>query len=152
MSTELNPTPVLDLSALDVRAAAEAGLFVHLRHPGTKELLFDAAGAPIGVEIEGTDGERCATVTRMIVNARVDRAQKTKSTTVDIATIEDEGAVRLAAVTRRWNLPPIDGAALECTPRNAKALYLNPRFSWIPEQLNEAFGDRASFFARTPAS
>jgi len=51
--------PIMDLSTLDVAAAAEEGAELHLRHPTTNELLFDGDDkVPVTITLAGADSER----------------------------------------------------------------------------------------------
>lgn len=59
---------------------------------------------------------------------------------------------QVSACTVAWDGFTHDGAVLECTPDNVRALYDNPACGWIYQQVLAAFLDTSRFFATPRAS
>lgn len=143
----------MDFTALDTKAAAEAGATIPLLNPYTDEPLFLDDGTPASITIMGSDSAAMREYSRQITDERLAAAQEAqnknkKAPVVTIGKLERQKFEGLAAVTLRWNVFPLDGEVLKCTEANALRLYSDPRLPWIAEQLNTAVVDRARFFQK----
>ena len=138
---------MLDLSTLDVVAAADTAVRTELEHPSTGEVMRDADGVAYYVEHFGEDSTAVRAVDRRHQNQRAERLRKNRDLQLDQDTLERESVERLVAATHTWYLPPMRGETLECTPENARRLYGNPGMAWIPEQIGKAMKDRRRFFS-----
>lgn len=131
----------MDLSTLDVAAAAEEGAELHLRHPTTNELLFDGDDkVPVTITLAGADSERFRSAQRAQINRRL-RKRGREDATIEAA--EADAIELLAASTLGWSGIALDGEDLACTPANAKKLYR--RMSWVREQVDVFMADRGNF-------
>ncbi len=127
-------TTPIDLSSLDVVAAAETGAEIEILHPVTGKELG------ITITIVGADSERYRKNLRSLANSRLNRkARKTAS----LEEAEEDGLELLAKATLGWKGVVVDGAEIPFSPLEAKKLY--KRFPWIKEQVDAAIADRRTF-------
>lgn len=142
--TKSKEAPPIDLGTLNATTAGNKGYELELLHPVSKK--------PLGIFITvlGKDSTAFREHTRDRVNERLRKnfeAQR-KGKDQPVPTVEQgekETAELLAAVTVSWRNVTLDGEALDCTPANAKRLYLAPGLSWIREQVDEAVADLGNF-------
>lgn len=142
----------LDLSTLDTKAAAEEGSFVELEDPRTDEVLRDDDGKAYYIEVIGMDSEKLRAVSRKITDKRVTNIRKNKDVEFDSEAADKERAGVYASATKSWYLPPLDGQVIECNERNAKKLYLDPRFPWLAEKIDKEIANRKRFFKKASPS
>jgi hypothetical protein len=137
----------LDLSTLDVAEPAEQGTDVELENPFTGEPLLGADDRPVTWTLRGEDSPSVRKVIRKQQDRRNERITKGRGVDLDAKTLEAQATDRLLAATIRYsaNFPPLDGEPIPYSESNARKLLTDPRFSWIPEQLNNALGDRKRF-------
>lgn len=131
----------MDLSKLDVRAAAETARDMPLRHPGT--------GAPTGAvfEVLGYDAD-------VVVNAgrAFDRASMTEK---DMDPAERMRARRVAlaqAALVGWREFQWEGEVRAFDRAFAADILSRPGFSWMVDQIHEFGGSRANLFPVPPSS
>lgn len=127
------PENVFDLSAFDLKARAEAGAPLRLRHPKTGEEL------PAVIWLQGEDAESY----RACLRAQIDRQISERKLDLTASDLEARLVERLAAITLRFENLEIGGEALHCTPETAAALYRDQL--WIREQAAEFVETRANF-------
>lgn len=147
----------MDFTALDTKAAAEAGAAISLLNPFTDEPLLLDDGSAVSITVLGADSAKMREYSRQVTDERLAATQAAQSKNkkapiVTIGKLEREKFEGLAAVTVSWNVFPLDGEVLACTEANALRLYADPRFPWIAEQLNSAVVDRARFFKKPSTS
>lgn len=110
---------------------------LHLRHPGTGELLYCDDGSPMTIRLCGRDSRPYrAELSRF--QQRMARDRKTPSP----AELEEHSSSTLAACTLGWNLQGKTGM-LPFSADAARQLYTDRR--WIREQADEWVGTRANF-------
>jgi hypothetical protein len=129
----------MDLSQLDA-PATEQGVAMTVDHPTKPEPLLKADGAPMTITLVGKDSDRFRKATRAALNRRL-ASRKIKVKAEDL---EAENLEGLVACTIAWDGIMVDGAALDCTPVNVRAVYT--RFPFIREQVAEFVEERANFF------
>lgn len=132
----------MDLKSLDMRAAAEAGATMTLRHPVTDEDLADGKGKPVTITVLGTDSREF----RRKLD-EINRNRQRKRGNPSLAESERSAAELLAAVTRGWTGVEWDGKVLECTTENAEMLYRER--SWVRQQVDEFVADVGNFSQTT---
>ena len=142
---------MIDLASLDTKTPAEAGVVVQLDNPFTGEPLTLDDGSPCTITVLGQDSAKMRAYTRQVTDRNIERLRKGRDAMKSEAA-EADRIGGLATVTTAWNLFPLDGQTLDCTERNAKKLYSDPRFPWIVEQLEKAVMDRARFFPRASSN
>lgn len=138
---------VHDLAALDLQSGSDGGTEVHLEHPVTGLPLYDATDQPIFIAVLGEDSKKVRAQDRKANDRRTDMLRKNRGNALDTESSERDAVERLVAATLRWNLMPLDGKALPCTPLNARRVYSDPRFPWIAEQIDKAMKDKKRFFS-----
>lgn len=141
-----------DLNTLDTKAAAESGSMIELDDPRTDEPLLDPDGKPYWIEVLGMDSEKLRGVSRKITDRTVNNMRKGKQGEFDSEAADAERAGVYAAATKSWYLPPLDGQVLDCNERNAKRLYLDPRFPWLAEKIDKEIANRKRFFKKASSS
>jgi len=129
---------MMDLSTLDVRAAAEAARDMPLRHPGTGEetgAVFHVLGfdAPTVVEA-GREHDRA--ITKMPKDKRPDL----------MAQMETRKQVLAKAALVGWSGFVWEGEERAFDVEFAAELIDRPGFSWMVDQINAFGGDRANLF------
>jgi hypothetical protein len=130
----------LDALAFDVTAAVQ----VPILHPKTRQPLRDAEGREAFISILSVDSPEVQKVQKATLNKRLKQRGRMTMTADEL---DAERAEVLIAATKDWFLVSMDGAALNApySEATARALYTDPRFAWIREQVSEALDDRATF-------
>ena len=147
---------MLNLSQLDTSQAAEDGVAVHLRHPKTN--------TPLGVRIfvAGVDSETYRSQIRRQQNRRMEQARRSRGLNISAEELENDALDLLVACTKGWEadieehgekktvpaIPFGERGLLDCTPENVRAIYANPGFSWLREQVDAEIGDRSNFLGK----
>lgn len=134
----------MDLSTLNVVAAAETGEVMTLKHPVTGDDLMtdDPDGPkPQTITLRGSDSEAYRKRSNAIVQQRSKRARAGRlSLSVDEV---EEGEIEvLVAATAGWNLW-INGESPTFSAAAARELYAT--YPWIKEQAQAFVGERANF-------
>lgn len=124
---------IFDLAAFDLKARAEAGAPLTLRHPKTGELLSAV------IWLQGEDAETY----RKTLRAQIDRQITERKLELTAADLEERLIERLTAITLRWENISLDGAPHTFSPENARRLFTEQL--WIREQVVAFVEDRANF-------
>lgn len=124
----------MDISALDLRAAADEGFTVRLTHPVSDEPL-EHDGRPMTIEVYGKD----STAFRAIRQRLIRKYEKSKKASIDLDAKEREASEIVAECTIGGSVYA-DGKWIKVNPDNALDIYL--RFPWIREQVDVAMNDR----------
>jgi hypothetical protein len=130
----------LDALAFDVSNAVP----VSIVNPKTRQPIRDAEGKESYISIVSLDSPEVQRVQKDTLNKRL----KTRGRlTMSADELDAERANTLVAATKGWYLVSLDGTPLNVpfSEATARALYSDPRFAWIREQVNEALDDRATF-------
>ena len=127
----------MDLSKFDVRAAAEEGADLHLKHPATGEKLFAEDGeTPFTVRVLGRDADAVQEAVRK------SNEQRTKGEIDE----REAGRMIVAAAIAGWHEEmTLDGKPLPYSPKNVMALISDPRTDWIAEQVTPFSLSRRNF-------
>jgi hypothetical protein len=136
---------VLDFADLDTKTPAEAGAELHLENPKTGDPIYLADGSPATITFMGPDSAKVRAFQRRHTDDALEAARRNKSP-ISAEASERRTVGELAAITLRWNVPPLDGQPVPCTEANARKLYGDPRLPWIVEQAVRFVTDRARFF------
>lgn len=134
----------MDLSKLDLEAAADQGATLQLRHPVTEEVLTQDDGTPITITVLGSESKKFQRAMDAFERSRSGRKQKPMAR----AERQRAAAAMLAEVTVGWQGIIWDGEELPCTKENAKMLYFERPF--IREQVDEFVGDMGNFLKEQP--
>jgi hypothetical protein len=131
-----------DLTILDTSPVADSGSVLEVLHP--------VDNTPIGITITvaGIDSDLYRKTANKMQNKRT---QRIKPGQPFAYTAEEQEADRIklaAACTLAWTGVVMNGEELPCTPDNVMALYSNPGFSWLLDQVNAFMGDRANFLRK----
>lgn len=128
-------------SGLAVRGDQPSRMTIH--HPGTGLPLRDADGLPAWIDLLSMDSKAAQQIQRAAQNRRLERRIR-KLTAEDLAAEEID---LLAALTSKWRLLTLDGAAIdvECSAANAAELYALPELAWLREQVSGFVADRGNF-------
>lgn len=127
---------------LDTLALNTDSVLVHLRHPVTEELLYADAEKkkPVGIYVYGTASEKYRSAITAMQNRQLRRGKKQVTAEV----MKEEAVELLVAVTDRAENLTYQGKGLDNAPA-LRALYSDPKFSWVREQVDAAVGDTANF-------
>jgi len=125
----------MDLSQLDVQAAAENGANLEVRHPATGIVI-----PGMTITVLGTDSKTYRNAIKARLRQRVNQRKKND---FDPEKAEKEAVELLADLTVDWDGISLDGQVLKCNRENCITVY--SRFAWIREQVDEFIGDRANF-------
>ncbi len=130
----------LDLSSLDVKTGSDQGFKLYLLHPGTGEPLS------LWIDILGADSDAYQDKKREIVKTWEERLKRDQRAKLSDDEAEEQGRDLLVAATRGWCAEmKLDGELLPFSVENARQLYANKRFPWIPEQVYRGIHKRANF-------
>ncbi len=139
---------MLDLKDLNVVAAAKRGTIVELEHPSTGKPLLDENKESYFIEVLGEDSPEVRKVERKQADRKTERMSRGKlAAALSQDQLEEERIERLTVATLRWKLPPLNGETLEFTAKNARTVYGEDEWAWIPEQVEKAMKDRTRFFS-----
>lgn len=130
----------MDLTRFDVKAAAEKGAVLHVKHPSTGEKLYDGK-TPVTITVIGRDSPSVVAAMRDI------ERRKAKGEDIDR---NEEGLELLSAVVTDWQGVEFDGKPLKCTKANARKLFSDPRTEWIGEQVGPFALSRRNFAQNLP--
>lgn len=118
--------------------------------PTVLEIVHPVKGIIPGMTISvlGKDSEVFRTELRKVIDKRLRRAAKKGKINgiTDSATMATENAELLAKVTTAWTGFKRDEKEIPCTYDEVLALYANPAFAWLLEQVDEGVGERENFF------
>lgn len=138
----MTKTQAFDFGSVDLAAACEKPFELQLVNPVTKDPI-DA-----WISVVGKEGETFKNYVRSRANERLRlqnfQQQRGKEPEAPrIEKIEEDAIDLLVACTVGWRGVVVDGAPLEFSKANAKALYT--RFAWAREQVDVAIGDVTNF-------
>lgn len=124
----------VDLTSLDVIAAADDGAVLELLHP--------VSGQTLGVQIRliGADSENYRKAMRSAAAKRVNSRSRTALSPEEL---DREALNILAQATLGWEGVVIDGETVSFSRDQAVGLY--KRFPWIREQVEAFVNDRGNF-------
>lgn len=128
---------------LDSLALKQDTVALHLKHPVTDELLYADAKEekPVQIMIYGTSSKQYRNAVSAMQNRALKRGNKKPVSADDMR----EESVRLLvacsdkAVNLSYKDAPIDSAAA------FDALYSDPSFSWLKDQVDAGLGDVSNF-------
>jgi len=130
----------LDLSDLDVKTGSDAGFRLILLHPGTRQPLA------LWIDVLGADSDAYQEKKREITRNWEERLKRDQRATLTDDEAEEQARELLVVATRGWcDQMSIKGEALPFSPNNARQLYADKRFPWIPEQVYRGVHSRANF-------
>jgi len=126
---------MVDLSQFaDLAKAQDAGIDVHIQHPGTGEDLG------IVVRVAGPDSARQKRARSLVSNERIAKQRNRKPTAADF---EADALKVTAASVISWSGMEENGKPIECTAETAEDIF--KRHAWLYEQVAAAVGDRSGF-------
>lgn len=133
----------MELSQLSTKTKANAGEFLHLKHPESGALLYDNKdkSKPVGLILLGKDSDLFIKHNHKIVNERITEKNATTKTSEQI---RDENTELLASLTTGWSNLSINGKS-EFSRANVVELYDDLGLSWVREQADAFIGTRANF-------
>lgn len=131
---------MFDLTSLALRADTT----LQLKHPVTDELLFEDADAktiPVTISLHGSASKQYRNALASSQGRTLKRQQRGEK--VDVATLLKEGMDLLVACSVTSTLEregaPVDNADA------FRAMYLDPQYSWVKDQVEAATADVANF-------
>lgn len=124
---------------------AEAGTAVELEDPFSGDLILGDDGKPWTIYVRGEDSKTVRAVISRQHDRRTEKLWKGKKYT-DSVSADNDQTEKMVAATISWSGLVMDGAPYEFSIVNARALYGNPEYSWIGEQVQKAMLDRQRFF------
>lgn len=139
----------MDLSAIDTKAAAEAGAVMELKHPATGDVIRKPetsdtpAGQdppPVTMTLAGQDSERHKRARNAAVTKRLARRNPGKITGEDA---DAENLDVLVACVISWDGIVDNGEPLDCTAKNVRRIF--EKYPWAREQAEQFIADRANY-------
>jgi len=123
--------------------AAKDTTTLHLEHPATFVKLYadDAKTEPLLIELYGPSSKQHRNAVQALLDKRAARG-KTK-VSAEVAA-EEWTDVLVACTISISNIELSPGVPLN-TPEQFKALYSNPSFEWLTDQVTAARGDVGNF-------
>lgn len=122
--------------------AAQDTFFVHLRHPGTDEPLYENK-KPVGITVYGPGSSVHRQIAHERQNEILQRKHKKGKPTItaeQLSEVEVEGLKRLTVEVANLE---INGEKI--TPENVDTVYGDSRYRWLADQVNEGAGDWGNF-------
>ena len=136
----------MDLMKLgELKAGADKGATMLLRHPVDNSVLTDDAGKEMSITFAGKDSDLYRKAEKLIGNRRINRMKTTRRYTSTVEEQETDTIELLAACTMDWYLV-VEGKTPECNAIEARKLYSTAGIGpVIVEQALAFIEDRASF-------
>lgn len=132
---------MFSLDSLSLKDTVE----LQLRHPVSDELLFaDKEGKePVAIVIYGTSSKQYRNAITAMQNRQLRRGKKAVSAEV----LREESVSLLVACSEKAVNLTYKGAPVE-TEDAFRALYSDPAFSWLKDQVDAALGDVSNFLSQ----
>lgn len=130
----------MDFAIFDT-SVAEEGVPMEVKHPRTGAVLTQEDGSPITITLLGMDSK----VMRRLVleQQRQTLKARQKGEIPDLDQAQQDAIDLFVAATVKWSGIVLGGITLECTPANARRLYIqSPR---LREQIDLFLGNSANF-------
>lgn len=128
----------IDLSAFETQ---EEGAWLDVLHPVTGAVLRDESGEAMRICLVGKDSKEFRKAQRAATQRRL--RSRSKANRIDAESVELDAIEMLVACTKDWTGIGDNGAPLEFTPANVRAVYT--RYVWLREQVDEFVDDRGNF-------
>lgn len=112
---------------------------LQLRHPVSDEPLFDGDKI-VGIELYGTSSKQYRNAITAMQNRQLRRGKKQ----VNAETLKEESVSLLVACSASGVNLTYQDAALD-NEDAFRALYSDPKFSWVKDQVDAALGDPSNF-------
>lgn len=106
--------------------------------------LFNDDETPMTIGILGADSDVAVKADNATSNRRLAQGSRLKITA---ESLRSDRAAFLAKITTRWNIT-MGGEKPPFSPEAARALYANPKLSFIKDKVEAAHEDRANFLKR----
>jgi hypothetical protein len=130
-----------DIAALDVVTPSDAGAVMELIDLRTGEVAKDSEGKPVWIKLAGVYSSKTREAERALNEQRILSIRDGKPAPSD----SEATAGLFAACTLDWSFDTMDGKPFPCTPENAKAFWLDPRFATILNQADRFVSKIANF-------
>ncbi len=136
-----------DLNQLDVMSPSDEGYWLEIVNPVTKKPIPLTTGEVAAIKLAGPRSER---MQKFITQAldRVIRDQRKGTLANDAESSRARETEIYVHAVLDWRLPPLDGKELPCTPKNARMLFNDLRFSWLREQVAAGVNDETPFLKK----
>lgn len=131
----------MDLSKIDLAAAADKGITVDLLHPVTGDSLEDDDGKAVSIKVLGKDSKKWVMALRKMESRNAQNLKANSARDTEARLLE-----ALAECTISWHNIDYDGKKLPCNKENALMLYKTR--GWITEQIIEAASDRGLYYQK----
>ena len=137
---------MVKVAKFDVRAAADKGADLILRHPTSNDILVGEDGKTRAIiTVQGSDSKAYRDFIRAKTRDRLQKAEREgqMAQALNFDGAEQEDAELYAEITTGWSGIEGDAGELAFTKDNAIKLYLEQ--SWIREQISKFVNNRANF-------
>lgn len=145
----------MDLAQLSTKQKSNEGQFLHLKHPGTWEPLYDGVNEkgepdesrPVGIYLLGVDSDVVQKARHARINAQVS-PKKGKQKPADTEKFSEQSEAEknnmLVDCTKGWENLSLDGSS-EFTAEKILQVYSDPGWAWLRAQAMAFVDDRANF-------
>jgi hypothetical protein len=118
---------------------------LQLRHPVTEELLWadKEQTKPVAISLYGTSSKQYRNAITAMQNRQLRRGKQK----VSAETLREESISLLVSCSDAGINMDYNGAALD-NEDAFRALYSDPKLSWVKDQVDAALGDPANFLAQ----
>lgn len=137
----------MDLSSIDLAAAAGKPRTLHLRHPVEGHLLYDNGGKeedmtkPVTIDLLGSSSKQ--------FKAALNRSLRDRTENRTIDDIERNSSRNLAALVVGWKNIGWSGEPLACNAANAEMLFVER--PWIRKQVDAFVANDQNFWSAPDA-
>jgi hypothetical protein len=118
-----------DLSSLDTRTRAIAGVDMPILHPRTGAPMMREDKAPVTIKLLGPQSDVSRAIRREISQRRIDMEGR-GITYTDDDFMRDRQDI-LVACTVDWTIEDLDGQPFPFSPENARKLWADNRWLWL---------------------
>lgn len=127
----------MDFANLDMKAAAEIGAELHVKHPVSGEPLYDKDGTPVTIRLVGKYSAAFRKASKTIAKKYIGKKD------IDLDAAESNAAFMLASATVGWSNFTENGEPIPFSIEAARKLYLD--HAWLRDQVDEFVGNEANF-------
>lgn len=122
---------------------------LHLRHPVSMEYLYadpETKQKPVTIELYGTASKQYRNAVTAMQNRKLKRDMKKEKATAEV--LKEESLKLLLACSAGSSELAIGKSPVN-DEESFRALYSDPKLSWIRDQVDEALGDVSNFLEQS---
>ena len=131
----------MDLSQFNSIGKANAGAFMHIKHPVTNVPMVEKDGTKVGITFLGSDSDRFKSIRHESANSDMEQDRKKTAQEID-----EKSILYVAQLATGWSGIDKGGKPLEFSIE--AVVELLTKEPWIKEQADAFIGRRANYLGK----